>query len=106
MPPLATMLQVMALPKTGNVSLQLWRAERITRERGILEWITNTLLENKHQGKYLLFPGYCHKKTSSCINDAGEHKGADNWKIMGCIFLLLVFPLLGHTHVMTRIHEF
>ena len=60
--PQATMLQVMALPKTGNVSLQLWRAERITRERGILEWITNTLLENKHQGKYLLFPGYCHKK--------------------------------------------
>ena len=43
------------------------------------------------------------KKTSSCINDAGGHKGADNWKIMGCIFLLLVFPLLGHTHVMVNV---
>ena len=37
------------------------------------------------------------KKTSSCINDAGEHKGADNWKIMMYFPLTSISPPWTHT---------
>ena len=114
---LTTMLQVIELPKTGDVSHQLWRPERITHERAILEWITNTLVKNTPQVciyiflvsmsadqsklfylRILIRQWDCKKNVFPYIlsilvmMEQNTKEGGDNWTITGCIS-----PLCIHT---------